>query len=266
MTRQLNAIFNYAAMRDAVIEEPLLKDVWLPDLQVFSARDAAGTAKGFYLAGKGGHNDENHNHNDVGNFIVFYDGLPAIIDIGVEEYRRATFSSDRYGIWTMQSQYHTLPTINGLMQSPGRKFRSKNVQYEANAKGMKFSLDIANTYPEEANVKEWLRTVEFKRGKGVQVQEAYALEKVTGETSLFFVTPCQPIIADDGKVQLRDKSGAFTLDLLFKDKLLEATSEAIPVEDHRLLSVWGDTLYRVKLRVKVPKEKGVLKYEIEVGE
>ena len=45
-----------------------IQDVWLPDIQVAAAREKTGSCNGLYLAVKGGHNDENHNHNDVGNF------------------------------------------------------------------------------------------------------------------------------------------------------------------------------------------------------
>ena len=74
-----------------------------------------GSAEGLCLAAQGGTNGQSHNHNDVGNFVVYADGLPAIIDVGVETYTAKTFSSPRYGIWTMQSAYHNCPTIDGVM-------------------------------------------------------------------------------------------------------------------------------------------------------
>ena len=65
----------------------------------------------FVLAAKAGNNADSHNHNDVGSFTVYKDGLPLIIDLGVETYRAKTFSDKRYEIWTMQSQFHNLPTF-----------------------------------------------------------------------------------------------------------------------------------------------------------
>jgi hypothetical protein len=102
---------------------PLPRDVWLPEIQVMLARDQVGSSERLCLAAKGGHNAESHNYNDVGNFIVYIDGKPAIVDAGVETYTRKTFSAERYTIWPMQSGYHSLlPTVDGLMQSPGRAF------------------------------------------------------------------------------------------------------------------------------------------------
>ena len=89
---------------------PLPKDVWLPDLQVMVARDEEGSTKGFYVAAKGGHNDESHNHNDIGNYVVYYDGQPLLIDVGRGTYTRKTFSDRRYEIWYNCSDYHNTPS------------------------------------------------------------------------------------------------------------------------------------------------------------
>jgi hypothetical protein len=57
--------------------------------------------EGLFLAAKGGHNAESHNHNDMGSFNLYIDQQPIIIDLGVGTYTRQTFSSERYKIWTM---------------------------------------------------------------------------------------------------------------------------------------------------------------------
>ncbi len=88
-----------------------------------------GSARGLTVAAKGGHNDESHNHNDVGEFVVYCDGKPLLIDAGVETYSRKTFSPQRYEIWTMQSAYHNLPTIDGVQQAPGAAFAARDVTY-----------------------------------------------------------------------------------------------------------------------------------------
>ncbi|MCX6624562.1 MAG: heparinase II/III family protein, partial [Acidobacteria bacterium] len=115
--RQLAAIFNQEALRQAPKGQALMRDSWFAGIQVMAARRKEGSAEGLYLAAQGGHNMESHNHNDVGNFIVYADGKPVIIDIGVETYSAKTFSAQRYDIWTMQSAWHNLPTVDGVMQS-----------------------------------------------------------------------------------------------------------------------------------------------------
>lgn len=106
--------------------QPLPRDAWLSEIQVMTARDKAGSADGFYVAAKGGHNLESHNHNDVGHYIVYIDGNPVIIDTGVGPYTGKTFGAQRYEIWTMQSAYHSLPTIDGVMQRNGSEFAARN--------------------------------------------------------------------------------------------------------------------------------------------
>lgn len=266
MGRALNDVFYYQDLLGTAPAEPLPRDAWFPDLEVYTARDRAGTADGFFLAGKGGHNAESHNHNDVGNYMIFYNGLPVIIDVGVEEYRKETFSSDRYKIWTMQSQYHTLPTINGHMQQNGRAFASSQVHYRSDDQVMRFSLDIAGAYPEAAGVQSWVRTVALQRGQAVSVEESYVLDQVSGESSLNFITPYLPAIEANGTIRLTESSGAFSMKLSFDSRQLEGSYDKISVEDPRLLSVWGDTLYRLTLRLKNPKTKGSLKYAFRVAE
>lgn len=119
---------NLLTLKDMSTErsiEPYTADFWLPGLQVMGARSHSDSDKDLYVAAKGGHNAESHNHNDVGNFIVYADGSPLLIDIGVETYTAKTFSSNRYDIWTMQSQYHNLPTINGVQQKDGREYHDR---------------------------------------------------------------------------------------------------------------------------------------------
>ncbi|MCG8499689.1 MAG: heparinase II/III-family protein, partial [Firmicutes bacterium] len=72
------------------------------------ARSKDGCKQGFFFAAKGGYNDKSHNHNDVGNFVLYYNGYPVFIDVGVGTYTAKTFSNKRYEIWTMQSEYHNL--------------------------------------------------------------------------------------------------------------------------------------------------------------
>ncbi len=108
------------------------RESWLPAIQVMTARDEAGSSDGYFVAAKGGHNKESHNHNDVGSFVVYRDGKPLLIDIGVETYTRKTFSPERYTIWTMQSRYHNLlPMFDGVMQAPGKDYAAAECAFAA---------------------------------------------------------------------------------------------------------------------------------------
>ena len=176
----------------APAEEALIGDFWLPDIEVAGARDLEGSAKGFYFAAKGGHNAESHNHNDLGTCVLYYDGKPCLVDIGRENYVAKTFSSRRYEIWTMQSQYHNLPTINGIEQKEGREYVAKNTTFTADARKAVFSSDISQAYTEEAGVDKWVRTYRLDRGKKFTISDQYTLSKTGSDPStLNFVTACK---------------------------------------------------------------------------
>ena len=220
--------------------EPLLKDVWLPDLQIMTARRG-----NLYVALKGGTNGESHNHNDVGSFIV-YTGeggvTPLFIDPAVGEYTAQTFSDDRYSIWTMQSQYHNLPQINGIDQKDGKEYAAKMVSH----KDGQLTLDIAGAYPAEAAVKSWKRTVTAMKS-GISITEDYELEEYRQPTRLMLMT------LDPDALQR----------IHFDANQLSATVEEISDKlDPLLQHMWGSKMYRIILTVKSAKTKNIIKYTI----
>ncbi len=78
----------------------------------------------FFFALKGGHNNENHSHNDVGSFVCYYRDNPIFIDPGVDLYSNHTFGTTRYNLWYMRSEYHNLPAISGKNQKNGSEYRT----------------------------------------------------------------------------------------------------------------------------------------------
>ncbi len=253
--RHLAAIFNFAELTTAEAVAPLPRDVWLDGIQVMAARCRGGTSNGYFVAAKGGHNAESHNHNDVGNFIVYVDGRPILIDVGVETYSRKTFSSRRYEIWTMRSAYHNLPTIGGVMQSPGGRFAAQSVRHDADDDHAALQLDIAGAYPEQAHLKSWLRTVRLNRGRNVSVTEEYALEKPAGEITLSLMTPCRVKVHGDGRLRLEtvgEGEPPVAVQVLYDGAKLRPTLETISIEDGRLGAVWPAQMTRILLKAEKP--------------
>ena len=243
-------LFFLRYIRDFIAElpcEPLLKDVWLPDLQIMTARRG-----NLYVAMKGGNNGESHNHNDVGSFIVYgsqESGVksqeqlsPLFIDPAVGEYTAKTFSDDRYSIWTMQSQYHNLPQINGIDQKDGKEYAAKVVSH----KDGQLTLDIAGAYPVEAAVKSWKRTV-LAMKSGISMTEDYELSEYRQPTCLMLMT------LDPEALQR----------IHFDANQLSATIEDISDKlDPLLQHMWGQKMYRIILTVKSTKTKNKIKYTI----
>ncbi|WP_218093171.1 heparinase II/III domain-containing protein [Paenibacillus solanacearum] len=229
-----------------------MRDVWLEDIQLFAARERGGSDQGLYLAAKGGHNAESHNHNDVGHFIVYAGGKPMIIDIGVETYTSRTFSSRRYEIWTMQSAYHALPTVRGVQQAAGKQYRASAVNCAADDERAELSMNIAAAYPPEAGIGHWHRTCRLNRGvtaaASIEIVDRFALNEPTAELTLSLMTLREPLIREDEGHFLLDDGSGVRLRVVFDAAKLTAASERIAVEDRRLRSIWGEQVYRVLLR------------------
>ena len=248
--RILPALLVAREIAAAPVSEPLLGSVWLADLQLMVARSIPNAPKGLYVAAWGGHNGQSHNHNDVGNFIVYGDGRPVLIDVGVETYSAKTFSPQRYEIWTMQSAYHNLPTINGIMQGAGREFQAKDVSFNETANRVTFSADIAAAYPAAAAVNRWQRRVSLdRRAPAVEVEDRYELTQWKEPVLLSLMTPLRVDITRPGEVHLRasQEQGGGRYVLAYDAHVLRVAAEDIAISDAQLRSVWGDRLGRLVL-------------------
>lgn len=254
--RRISAIFNWERLHLTPPRAPLVRDVFLPQSHFFAARTKSGSTQGFYVAAQGGHNNESHNHNDVGNFMVFLDGSPLLIDIGVETYTAKTFSSRRYEIWTMQSAWHNCPTINGVMQGAGRQFEATAVSAAATDAKAEFKLNMERGYPKEAGVKSWTRTLTVDRtSDAVTLQDEWALVRASVVEFSFITT--EQVTAGPGVVSLGRRAR------ITHDPSFEAVIDMKAVDDARLLPVWGKQVNRVRLTRKSPPASGRAIFKIE---
>ena len=234
-------LFFLRNIRDFMAEtprEPLLKNVWLPDLQIMTARRGH-----LFVAVKGGHNGESHNHNDVGSFVVYDNNEPLFIDPGVGEYTAKTFGKNRYDIWTMQSQYHNLPQINGVDQKDGKQYGAKVISHKDGL----LTLDIASAYPQEAAVKSWKRTIAATKS-GITITEDYALSEYRQPSRLMFIT-----LNPDALQHIH-----------FDTNKLSATIEDISSQlDPLLQGMWGKHMYRIVLTIKSTRNNESIRYTIK---
>ncbi len=75
----------------------------------------------YALGAKAGHNNEFHNHNDVGSFLVSKGGRVTFCDPGGGEYTKDYFGPNRYSIFVTSGRAHSVPIINGECQSFGER-------------------------------------------------------------------------------------------------------------------------------------------------
>lgn len=223
---------------------------WYPETEFLYIRD-----KGYFFAAKGGFNNESHNHNDVGSFILYLQEQPVFIDAGVGTYNKKTFSKERYDIWTMQSNYHNIPQINGIDQQFGAQFKAKNVKF--NAKKQEFSLDIAQAYPSQANVNSWIRS--YKAGNNeLIVSDEFSIQNPSQANIIHFLLAKEPTL-QNGKILLNNGTHSLTYDA----KQFDVSVDAVEQDDNRLSKVWGSTVYRLSFKAKEIKAKGKYTFSIK---
>lgn len=228
--------------------EPLSKSFWFPDNQVGGGHASEETRDGFYFVAKGGVNQKGgHSHNDVGTCIVHFDDQPILIDAGKLFYTKESFGEKRYTFWPTRSDYHNVPTINGVNQSAGEEFKAKNVQFKSDDNHLLFSLDISQAYPQSANVDYWKRTYKLQRPNLLTISDDYQLKEFKGISYLNFLTCCKVIEIKPGLLSL--KSGNTIVQLSFDSKLLEPIIEEFDVNDKTVESSWGKRLTHLRLKI-----------------
>lgn len=239
---------------------PFVRDYFFPKLQVFIARTFEHSDSGLSFAMKGGHNDESHNHNDIGNFIVFADGEQLLIDVGAMTYDGNYFTKKRYSYWAVNSDYHNTPVINGVIQKNGRTFAAHNIIVQQKKHLSSFSLDISRAYPPEALVHFWTRKVTLDRKKkNLLFTEAYKLESYRDLSHIILMTSSPVEIPKPGclLLELNNKKYMLTFD---PDKLISSV-EKVRNQDDLIRSRWGE-INRIKLQIVSKNLQGVVSYSL----
>jgi len=246
-------------------------DIYYPSVGIFIARDDT-----FCLAVKAGDNADSHNHNDTGSFTVYRKGLPLLIDVGVESYTKKTFSPQRYEIWTMQSAYHNLPTINGQMQMDGEAYAARNVSYQLSDTICQIEMELADAWPSKSGLLSFHRSARLHKGQEIVIEDHFAFrndspqEKNTGENAgikkdvvMSLMTYEKPVPLPSGTAAASFADNASQTAGCSESLALRIGSvgslsitggrlcaiETIPITDARLGTAWEHEIYRILINV-----------------
>lgn len=219
-------------------------DKYYESVGLFLARDSK-----YFLAVKAGSNDDSHNHNDTGSVIVYKEGKPFLIDVGVETYSRKTFSPQRYEIWTMQSAYHNVLTFKDIMQKDGPAYASEVLGLVLEKEKAGIYMELASCYP-EGTVKSYKREVEFNKEKEIRITDSCNL--LSEGTYLSLMTLERP---EWSEYELKIGS----LGIIHFQNSCSADIEEITISDPKLYSGWGDRLYRTKIYLNEPQITFIIK-------
>lgn len=301
-TRRLLALFSYDSVRESSAasdavgvpdEKPALRradegaaervgrerrDVgsWFDGIQVMVSRSRSRKSDGLFLAAKGGHNDESHNHNDVGHFIVYSDGAPAIVDPGVPTYTSATFDpARRYDSWPFQSAYHNVPRIGGEGQSAGSSACASSVTHGFTPAEDAFEAELSAAYPSSVGLRRVRRKLRLIRTPDLRIVWTDSIDldqAVDVELILMLSLPPEsldPLVLRAGRQELAEahpasevarqggkrRDGGRPVRVEFPTDLFSVIVQQLKLDDSRLASVWGPSLHRCVLRTRTPVDR-----------
>lgn len=228
-------------------ELPAPADHYFDSTQVFLAH-----ASRLALAAKGGHNDESHNHNDVGSVNVALDGVPVLVDPGRATYDAQTFGPRRYELWYTRSDWHSLPEIAGCHQQAGREYRAERVRVHDSADRAQFSAELTSAYPPGA-ASHWSRTacLDHSSTDRISITDRWSAQQPAAEPHRV-----RWIIAGaigrhtDGHLEIRTMEGAGTIRLTWDPEVVTAEVETRALTDPHQRRSWGEELHRLTLTVR----------------
>lgn len=216
--------------------------------------DKRETSKGLLaFSAKGGHNNEPHNHNDLGHFIIHIEGDTLLADLGMGVYTRAYFGKERYDNLYAASRGHSVPIINGEQQGAGEAHRAIVTRYETDRDVVRFELDLTHAYSAEARIRSFQRSFEWKvceeeASAELTLTDYFVFDEETSETERslteHFISFYRPEISSEEVTWLGEKGKVV---LRFDPLQLTAHVEPVdvPSRDPQPL-----TVYRLHLRAK----------------
>ncbi len=181
-----------------------------------------------FFAIKGGNNNEPHNHNDLGSFILAIKGEVVLTDIGAGQYTADYFGSKRYIDDHTRSYWHSVPLINGIEQNKTNKNCEVKLDNYENM-NVAISINITDSY-NLIKVDECIRKVYYNYFDN----ELVINDVISSIDSLVinegFISYIKPRITEEGVISwiLKDK----TLKLKYDNKKMNLIVEKKSIKNH----------------------------------
>lgn len=218
-------------------------------------------AKGhmYAFAAKGGNNEEPHNHNDLGHFILHVDGVNVLADIGIGVYTKQYFQPEyRYELVNAGSHGHSVPIVDGCKQGFGKTYRTEILHSEISENELVLQLDLTRAY--ECNSLERLtREFVWSRTQGkipqLTIKDKATFTKVPTSFQEVFISSILPQETSAGRIRMG------TVSLNYDQEAWTAELEAIDAVNHHHRS---HRFYRLVLNSNNPKREISSAFRFEI--
>jgi len=218
-----------------------IQSAWMPGVQIMSSHECADTARGLYLCIKGGTNGESHNHNDIGNFIIYKNGKPIIVDAGIGLYTNTTFGEKRYTNWWANGFYHNIPMIDGIEQKSGPEYKAENVVCTLSDEKDDIRLELRSAYENKDKITSLTRKASLDRTiSQIVIEDVYDFSEAMGYDCILLLKH-KPKFNDSGFTCGEAVVQVEGTDFESKITEIDLTYDSIFTDG------WGEKLYRLVL-------------------
>ncbi|MEF2968464.1 heparinase II/III family protein [Paenibacillus sp. M1] len=187
----------------------------------------------FGFAAKGGHNDEPHNHNDLGHFIMAGGGAFFLSDLGCGEYTKDYFGEGRYDYDCNGAQGHSVPIIDGKYQPAGRSRTATILDQSLSESEVRMSAELSAAY-ECKRLESLTRTWVWRKmaWPELELYDAYRFAAPPDRLTERFVSLLKPIKSEEAGVLLLRSDRALGVELHYDVRHLRAEVSERPFRNH----------------------------------
>ncbi|MEQ8580453.1 MAG: hypothetical protein RIC30_20890 [Marinoscillum sp.] len=203
----------------------------------------------FSISIKAGHNAENHNHSDVGSYVIALGDEIVSGDIGAPSYIAGAFAKDNPA---RSSWGHPLPRIDGQLQSNGRAFAGKILETDFEKGSDRLVMDLKPAYEIPA-LEKLIRKVEHdKSGTGtITITDEFSTSKpVMFGTAIMTLGEYE--IIDDHTIVLTENGMSVKAEVFSESGQFSLKGEQVPVAHLRE----GAPAFRVGVDFNQPLSQG----------
>ena len=205
----------------------------------------------FGIALKAGHNAEQHNHNDVGSFLISRKTKRYFLDPGNETYTKTTFSSQRYTREMLNSFGHPVPIVDGQLQPAGGKARGTIINTVFTDDVDTVVIDMKNAYYQVEALASLVRTFTFDRKNYVVTvrDDVYFMEPKTFGTAL--ITYDKTFERRKGEIVAYDAFGGLQANI-------DVTGGDWTLEKREIDTINGNKPFRLGINLNQPVKKATV--------